>query len=269
MATAERPRLGSKRPRTDKRMSLAGHLLELRKRLMIGALALVIGMVAAFFLTEPIIWLMTEPIRVVAEQRGEEARVGLMYQTVTGPFDMRLRISLAVGVIISAPVWLWQIWAFLVPGLTRKEVLYTIGFMCAAVPLFFAGVYVGWLVMPHIVEIMASFTPEGAANWFDGKFYYDFVFKLLLVVGVSFVLPVFLVALNFAGVISGRDILKGWRVAILAATIFAGIATPAADVISMLMLAAILIVLYFAAAGLSLLLDRRRRKRDPALAPVA
>lgn len=243
-------------------MSLGQHLTELRKRFIIGLAALVVGMVAAYFLTDWIIWAMTEPIRVVAEQRGED--VGLMIDTVTGAFDLRLRISFAVGIIISAPVWLWQLWAFLMPGLTRKEIRYTIGFVAAAIPLFFAGCFVGWWVMPHIVEIMASFTPDGAANWFQAKYYYDFVFKLVIVVGVSFVVPVFLVALNLAGIMSGRAILKAWRVAVLIAVGFAGLATPAADIVSMLLLAGILVVLFFAAAGLSMLFDRRRSKRDAA-----
>lgn len=175
-------------------------------------------MVAAYFLTDWIIWAMTEPIRVAAEQRGED--VSLMIDTVTGAFDLRLRISFAVGIIISAPVWLWQLWAFLMPGLTRKKIRYTIGFVAAAIPLFFAGCFVGWWVTPHIVEIMASFTPDGAANWFQ--------------VG------------------------------------FAGLATPAADIVSMLLLVGILVVLFFAAAGLSMLFDRRRAKRARAeLGPLA
>ena len=91
--------------------------------------------------------------------------------------------------------------------------------------------------------------PTGAASFYDATYYYDFVFKLLIVIGVSFVLPVFLVALNLAGVMSGRAILKGWRVAVLVTTVFAAIATPAADVVSMLMLAGIMVVLYFAAVG--------------------
>ncbi|GAA2992105.1 twin-arginine translocase subunit TatC [Microbacterium terrae] len=246
-------------------MSLGQHLVELRKRLMIAALALVVGMVAAFFLTDPIMHLITEPIRIVAETRGEEGKVEFMYATITGPFDMRLRISFAIGILISAPIWIWQIWAFIMPGLTRKEVRYTIGFMAAAIPLFFAGCYVGLLIMPHVVELMATFAPEGSAQFYDALFYYDFVFKLLVVVGVSFILPVFLVALNLAGIITGRGILKGWRVAILVATLFAALATPAADVVSMLMLAGILIVLFFAAAGLSMVFDRNRAKRAAAI----
>lgn len=245
-------------------MSLADHLREARKRLIISAIGLIVAMVVAFIFTDAIIEAMTAPIRIVAEQRQEdpEAIVRLMYIGITDAFDLRLRVSFAVGILLSGPVWLWQIWAFLMPGLTRKEVRYTIGFSAAAIPLFFAGCFTGWLVMPHIVEIMATFSAEGAANMYTARYYYDFVFKLILVVGIAFVVPVFLVALNIAGIMSGRAILKGWRVAILVVCIFAGLATPAADIVSMLMLAGILTVLYFAAAGLSLLFDRRRRKRE-------
>ncbi len=248
-------------------MSLGQHLVELRKRLMIAAAALVVGMVVAFFITDWVIWLITEPIRVIAEQSGDAQKVELMFSTITSGFDLRLRMSFAIGLLISAPVWLWQIWAFIMPGLTKKEVHYTVGFLAAAIPLFFAGCYVGLLTMPHIVEIMNTFVPEGGASFYDAGYYYDFVFKLLIVVGISFVLPVFLVALNFAGVMSGRGILKGWRVAVLVAVIFAGLATPAADVVSMLLLAGILIVLFFAAAGLSMIFDRRKAKRESLLLP--
>jgi sec-independent protein translocase protein TatC len=253
-------------PRREKRMSLGAHLLELRKRLMIAAAALVVGMVVAFFVTGPVIEWITGPIRVIAEQRGDDFSA-LNFGTVTSAFDLRMRIAFSIGLFLSAPVWLWQIWAFIMPGLTRKEIRYTVGFVAAAIPLFFAGCYVGMLVVPHVIEVMWSFTPEGGVNFYNAAEYYDFVFKLMIVIGISFVLPVFLVALNLAGIMSGRAILKGWRAAVLIATIFAAIATPAADAVSMLLLAGILVVLFFAAAGLSLLFDRRRRKRDAALLP--
>lgn len=244
-------------------MSLGAHLVELRKRLMWSALALLVGMVVAFLITDPVISFITQPVNEIAERRGEDA-AALVYSTVTGPFDMRMRIAFSLGIFLSAPIWLWQIWAFIMPGLTRKEIRYTIAFVAAAVPLFFAGCYVGVLIQPHIIELMAGFTPTGAKNFFQAQEYYDFIFKLMIVIGVSFVLPVFLVALNVAGVMTGRTILKGWRVAILIATLFAALATPAADVVSMLMLAGILIVLFFAAAGLSLVFDKRKSKRDAA-----
>jgi sec-independent protein translocase protein TatC len=247
----------------DRRMSLGAHLVELRKRLMYAAIALVVGMVVAFIVADPVIHFITEPIRIITEKRGDDFSA-LNFGTVTAAFDMRMRIAFSIGLFISAPVWLWQVWAFIMPGLTRKEIRYTIGFVLAAVPLFFAGCYLGVMIMPHVIELMWSFTPDGATNFYYAQEYYDFVFKLMIVIGVSFVLPVFLVALNLAGVMSGRAILKGWRVAIIIATVFAALATPAADVVSMLMLAGILIVLFFAAAGLSLIFDRRKHKRDEA-----
>lgn len=247
-------------------MSLGAHLIELRRRLMIAAAALLVGMVVAFFITDVVIDVLTEPIRIVADNRGTDL-VALNFDTVTSAFDMRMRIAFAIGLLLSAPIWLWQIWAFIMPGLTRKEIRYTWGFLGAAIPLFFAGCVIGVYIMPHVIELMATFVPEQGAQLFTAATYYDFVFKLLIVIGVAFVLPVFLVALNLAGVMSGKAILKGWRVAVLIATVFAALATPAADVISMLMLAGILVVLFFAAAFLSMLFDRRRRRRDASFLP--
>jgi sec-independent protein translocase protein TatC len=175
-----------------------------------------------------------------------------------------MRIALSIGFIISAPVWMWQVWAFIMPGLTRKEVRYTVWFLGVAIPLFFGGGVVAIYVAPHIIEVMTTFVPEGGVNYFDAGQYFDFIFKLVLVLGVSFVLPLVLVALNLAGVMSGRGILRGWRIAVLIATLFAAIATPGADIFSMLLLAGIMVVLYFAAALVSLLFDRRRAKRDKA-----
>lgn len=267
MATAQAPRVDEPEgPRRDKRMSLGAHLVELRKRLMISAIALLVAMVVAFIITDPIIHWITEPIRVITEKRGDDFSA-LNFGTVTSAFDLRMRIAFSIGIFLAAPVWLWQIWAFVMPGLTRKEIKYTVGFVVAAIPLFFGGCYIGVLIVPHVIELMWSFTPDGAVNFYQAAEYYDFVFKLMIVIGVAFVLPVFLVALNLAGVMSGKGILKGWRVAILVATLFAALATPAADVVSMLMLAGILTVLFFAAAGLSMLFDRNKAKRQTAFLP--
>lgn len=250
-------------------MSLAAHLVELRRRLMIAAVALVVAMVIAFFITDPLISLLNEPIRVIAAQRGEqlqgEALTALNFSTVTSGFDLRVRIAFAIGLLLSAPIWLWQVWAFVMPGLTKKEIRYTWGFLGAAIPLFFAGCAVGFLIIPHVIELMASFVPGGSALLFTYDTYYDFVFKFFIVLGCAFVLPVFLVALNVAGIMSGRAILKGWRVAVLVSAVFAALATPAADITSMLLLMGIMVVLYFAATLVSLFFDRRRRKREQRL----
>lgn len=253
-------------PPREKRMTLAGHLLELRRRLMIAALALVVGMVVAYFLTDWVIEWLVYPIREVAEQLGDDF-TRLTYSTITGPFDMRIRISFAIGIIISAPVWLWQIWAFIMPGLKKKEIQYTVGFMAAAIPLFFGGCAVAIYLLPRLILVMSEFVPDEqfASQFYDYKAYYDFVFKLITIVGVAFVLPVFLVALNLAGVVSGKSILKGWRFAVIISLVIGMFASSPADVISMVVLGLILFVLYLAAAIVSLLFDRRKRKQNPDL----
>lgn len=252
-------------PRRDKRMTLGQHFVELRRRLMICAAAIVVAMIGAFILTNPVFEFLMIPIRTVREARGDQFAATLNFGGVTTAFNLRLQIAFAIGLLLAAPVWIWQIWAFVVPALTRKEIKYTVGFAAAAIPLFFAGCAVGIWIAPHMIEIMATFVPEGASLFLSAMDYFDLVLKLLLVVGVAFVLPVFLVALNMAGIISGVAIVKGWRIAVLVATLFAAVATPAADVVSMLILAGILVVLYMLAAGLSLLLDRRKRKKQPDL----
>lgn len=252
------------RPSREKRMSLVAHLLELRRRLLIAAVAVVLGMVVGFVLSGPIVDLLLIPINDIADRTG---RAALNADTVTAGFDMRMRIAFAVGLFVSSPVWLAQIWLFIMPGLTRKEVRYTVGFLAAGIPLFFGGLTVAWLLAPHIIELMSTFVPGGVVQYFQYGFYMDFILKLLLVMGVAFVLPVLLVLLNVVGVVSGMAILKGWRIAILVITVFAAAATPAADVTSMLVLAGILVVLYFAAVGVSLLFDRRRAKRDASILP--
>lgn len=245
-------------------MSLAQHLIELRKRLVISVIALVIAMVLAFFITDWVIKVMTVPIEMVDASRGGNHDVELMFDSVTSGFDLRMRIAFAIGMIISAPVWLLQIWLYISPAMKRREAAFTIGFAATAIPLFFAGCAVGWWLLPNIIEIMSSFVPEQSTLFYQYSYYYDFVFKLLLIVGIAFVVPVFLVALNLAGILSGRSILKGWRIAILLATLIAGIATPSVDVVSMLLLGSMLIILYLAAAVVSLIFDRRKTKRNEA-----
>ena len=107
-------------------MSLGAHLVELRRRLFIAAGALVVGMIIAFIITGPVIDLLSIPIAAIAEEEGREY-VGLNFTTVTSGFDLRMRIAFAIGLLISAPVWLWQVWAFVMPGLTKKETQYTWG----------------------------------------------------------------------------------------------------------------------------------------------
>lgn len=249
------------RKKNNETMSLAEHLRELRKRLVISAVAILIAAVGGFFLAPLVIDALRVPIDAIADQRNAE----VVYTTVSGAFDLRIAISLTIAVVAASPVWLYQVFAFLVPGLTKKERRYTFGFFFSAVPLFFGGAAAGWFVFPHMVELLTSFSAQEDATFLDARIYYDFVLKLVLVVGVAFVLPVLLVLLNFVGVLSAAAIIKGWRVAILVIVLFTAMATPAADVISMFLLAIPMILLYFAAYGVARIHDSRAARREALL----
>ena len=244
-------------------MGLADHLIEFRNRFLICLAAIVIAMVAGFILSEPALELIRRPIEQLSAQRG--SRVSINFSNVTTAFDLRMQIALTIGIVIAAPVWLYQLWMFLMPGLKKTERRYAIGFLAAAIPLFLAGVAAGFWVMPGIVRVMTGFAPEQDTVFYDAKTYYSFVLKLCIAVGVAFIVPVILVMLNFAGVLTGRAILGGWRWAIVAAAAFGAIATPAADVMSMFLLMIPMIGLYFLAAGVSYLNDRRRDRKQRAL----
>jgi sec-independent protein translocase protein TatC len=242
-------------------MSLGEHLVELRKRLFISGLAIIVGAVVGFFLAPFVISAIRVPIERIAESRNAT----IIYTTVTGAFDLQLQIGFTIAIVATSPVWLYQIFAFLVPGLTSKEKRYTFGFFFSAVPLFIAGAATGWFIFPQMVLLLTGFASDQEATFLDARIYYDFVIKLVLAIGVGFVLPVFLVLLNFMGVLSASAILKGWRFAILLITIFTALTTPAADVMSMFLLAIPMVMLYYVAAGIAWIHDRRVAKKAAAL----
>ncbi|QIM17403.1 twin-arginine translocase subunit TatC [Leucobacter insecticola] len=239
-------------------MSLGEHLVELRRRLFISAGAIVAGLVGGWILSDWVWAMLRRPVEDLGAL-GREAAI--TYADVTSGFDTKVQISLFIAVLIASPIWLYQIWAFVAPGLTRREKLYGVAFLGAAVPLFLGGAFAGWSVLPNIVRLLASFQPDQDAFFLNARTYLDFSIKLLLAVGIGFVMPVFLVLLNFLGVVRGASILKSWRMAILIIILFAGIATPAADLMSMFLLAIPIVVLYFMAAGIAILHDRRVDKR--------
>lgn len=241
------------RTKGDERMSLGAHLKELRKRLVFAAIAILLGAVVGFVLAPFVIDAIRVPIAQIAASRNAT----IVYTTVTGAFDLRIAIAVTIAIVIASPVWLYQIFAFLVPGLTGLEKKYTFGFFFSAVPLFFVGAAAGWFVFPHMVTLLTSFSSTQEATYLDARTYYDFVIKLVLAIGIAFVLPVFLVLLNFVGVLSAKTIITGWRVAILAICLFTAIATPAADVISMFLLAIPMVILYFVAWLIAAIHDRR------------
>ncbi|HEY4225896.1 MAG TPA: twin-arginine translocase subunit TatC [Pseudolysinimonas sp.] len=251
-----------RRTNPEGKMSIGQHLVELRRRLMIAGIGIVVGTVGGWFLSELVWDGLRAPILVIASAHHQAS---INYSSITSAWDVRFQVAIMLGILVSSPLWLYQIFAFLVPGLTGRERKYIFGFFFTAIPLFLAGAVVGWLVLPRLVNLMVSFVPGQDTSIIDAKYYLDFVIKLILATGIAFVLPVFLVLLNFIGILSAKTILKGWRWAVLAITIFTAIATPAADPLSMLLLAVPMVVLYFAAWLISALHDRAVARRSDAL----
>ncbi|MEU1056045.1 twin-arginine translocase subunit TatC [Streptomyces sp. NPDC005876] len=259
------------------RMPLAEHLRELRNRLAKALLAIVaVTVVAAFFYTD-IINLITRPI---LESVGCEKTFDQLAKSTSGepcaqitinglltPFTLALKVSLMAGVVAASPVWLYQLWAFVAPGLHRHEKKYAYAFVATGAPLFIIGAYFAYSVLPTTAKVLLDFTPGNTTNLLPLDDLLDLVLRMVLVFGLSFELPLLLIFLNLTGVLTGKRMLGWWRGMIMGITLFAAIATPSTDPVTMLLLAGPIWVLYFGAVLFSLLNDRRRHRRE-ALGPA-
>ena len=244
-------------------MSLSGHLKELRNRLFWSAIFLLAGSIAGWFMFDAVFAELQRPIVALAEEPGSNATIN--FPTVVSAFDVRLQVSIFLGVMMSSPVWLFNIWSFITPGLKKKERKYTIWFVVVAVPLFLGGVTLAWSSLPTFVQVLVGFTPEGSANVINASEYILFTLRILLVSGIAFVLPVVLVLLNFAGVITAQNILKSWRLAVFVSAVIGAVATPVAEPMAMFLLMVPLLILYFVAAGVATLRDKSLARKAAAV----
>ena len=242
---------------------MLSHLNELRSRAFKSAIGITLASCVGWILYEKIIARLASPIcDLEAATSAGDKSCGILYiNGVLGPIDLKFKISVLLGLIIASPIWLYQIWAFISPGLHKKERRNSIFFVIGAVPFFAVGLFAGYLVFPIAIEVLLSFTPGSLTNLVKFDDYLTFVTQLILVFGIAFELPVFLVALNLAGILSGRSILRPWRYAIFGITLFSAIATPTGDPITLFFLAGPLALLYLAAGGVSSLIDKSRLKR--------
>lgn len=243
-------------------MPLTDHLRELRSRLVKAGIAIVIGMVIGWiYYPQLFAWLSAPFESVVAEARGQGRNITLALTGVADPFVLQLQIAAVAGLILSAPVWLYQLWRFVTPGLHKHERRWAIGFAAVATPLFVAGVAVAYTVMPLGLQLLFGFTPDGVENIVSVDRYLSFFIRTVLVFGVGFLVPLLLVLLNFAGVLSGRRLLSWWRWIIVIVLVFSAIATPTGDPINLMLLAGPIMLLVAIAVAVCLLNDRRRARR--------
>ncbi|GGW90753.1 twin-arginine translocase subunit TatC [Streptomyces chryseus] len=252
------------------RMPLAEHLRELRNRLLKSVLAIVVMVVVAAFYQREIFRFLMQPILSsvgcvdgAVTMRNGKPCASMTTNGLLSPFTIALKVSLMAGVLIATPVWLYQLWAFVAPGLHRTEKRYSLAFVAAGVPLFAGGAYLAYAILPQTAEIMLSFTPDDAQNLLPLDDYLDLITRMVIVFGLAFELPLLLILLNITGVITGARMLRWWRGMLVGLTAFAAIATPGGEPISMLLLAGPLAVLYFVAVAFSLLNDKRRQRNNP------
>jgi len=246
------------------RMPLIEHLREFRKRVVRSAIAISLGSIVGWFFYNEIITKLAEPVcDLKAAQASGANNCGALYiNGVLGPLNLQIKVAILTGVILAAPIWLYQLWAFIAPALHRREKRYSVLFFVAATPFFAAGIYLGYSILPIAVRVLFGFTPDALNNLVKFDDYLDFVMRVILLFGIAFELPVFLVTFNLIGFLSGAAILKPWRIWIFAITLFVAGFTPSADPLSMILLALPLIGLYLLAGVFALLNDRRRAKKN-------
>jgi sec-independent protein translocase protein TatC len=240
------------------RMALADHFRELRARLMKSVLALVVATIASFFFYNQLLDLVTGPFNDARDRLGSSTQTVIYVSGVGGGLMIQLKLCALSGVVLSSPVWLYQVWAFVLPGLHRNERKWTMLFVAIAGPLFAAGVALGYYVLPKGLEVLISFTPADMTNLNDFNDFFSFMVRMLLVFGISLEIPFFVVLLNLAGVVSGRSLGRYRPWIILGTFVFAAVATPSTDPISMLLLAGPMLALFLLSEVIARVVDRRR-----------
>ncbi len=246
-------------------MTLVEHLAELRNRLFKSVLAIAVATVVGWFLYPQVLDLLTGPyetgIAPLLEERGLDASI--VITGVGGALQFQLKISFIVGLILSSPVWFWQIWAFVLPAMHKHEKKWAVLLTGTGVPLFLAGAALGYFVLPKGIEVLLGFVPEGWESLLTGAEYLDFVTRMLLVFGLAAEIPLVVILLNRIGAVSHRALVRARPWIVIGIFVFSAIATPTTDPLTMLFLATPMTVLYFIAEVITLFTDRRRATAQP------
>jgi sec-independent protein translocase protein TatC len=249
------------------RMPLMDHIRELRNRVVKMALALGAGMIVGVVFFHWAFDIIERPL-CAAVIRGHTGchTLGINQLVADGPLDpfyIRVKIAFIVGVVVSCPVWLYQLWAFVAPGLYAREKRWTYVFLGSAVPLFGIGVTLAYWSLTRTMGYLLHLTPSGVANLIDYDQYLSFVITMELAFGLSFELPLLIIMLNMVGILSHATFKKWRRVMIFAVFLVAGIANPSPDPITMLILGGACVALVEVAELIVWSNDRRRARLHP------
>ncbi|TQK71118.1 MULTISPECIES: twin-arginine translocase subunit TatC [unclassified Nocardioides] len=244
----------------DGRMALSDHLRELRARILKAAFVLLVGFIVALFFFDPIFAVINDPYQKAREALGAE-RTMATTSGVAGGFILYLKLCGLTAVVGTSPIWLYQIWAFILPGLHANEKRWTILFALIAGPLFLGGIALGYFTLPKGLEILIGFTQADLTNLVEFNDYLSFFTRTLLVFGIAFEIPVFVVLLNMAGVVKGKALGAARPWIVIGTFIFAAAATPSTDPFTMTFMAVPMIVLFLVSEVIARLNDRRRARK--------
>lgn len=251
-----RPAKASRRD-PEGRMSLGEHLVELRNRLLVSAITVLLLSILGWFLFPWVFEAVKAPIEAAGEDSDLEALIN--FQGVGQGLNVKLQMAAYIGLILSSPMLIAQIWLFVMPGLHRNERTYAVGFFGSAIPLFFLGCVAGYWAVNQLVPVLMSFTPtEGSTSQiipYDQ--YLALLIKTMLAFGIAFVIPVVMVLLNFLGLVRGKTMLKGWRWIIFISVLFTAIMVPTPEPITLLAMSGAMASLFFSAIVVALIHDRR------------
>lgn len=245
-------------PDPEGRMTLAEHLRELRSRLFKSALAVVAFGIVGFVFRDQIVEFMTQSASEAAEELGRTYQS--TFTKIADPLFVPMRIAMVTGFIFGAPVWIYQLWQFITPALYRGEKKWATVVLATAVPMFLSGVGLAIWIMPKAWRFLIEFTPPDVDNLIPVTEFISFYIRLTLVFGIGFLLPIFVVLLNAAGILRHETLSNARRWVIVGIFVFGGVATPTGDPITLLAFAMPMWLLFEVAVVICRMNDRRHAR---------
>lgn len=244
----------------DDSMTMMEHLGELRRRLIISIAVFGAVSIAAFILYDPIFDFLLEPLCSLPPEKLGPQGCRLTQLAVLEGFQVRLKLTAIVGLSVSSPVWLYQLWAFIVPGLTKRERRYAVPFMLTSVVLFAAGATLAYVFLGTGLELLIDLGGDALVPFLRADSYINFIGLMLIAFGLTFELPLLLFFLGLVGVVTPEILRRHRRAAIVGIVALAAIVTPSQDPYTLLAMSVPLYLLYEVTILLIALSLRRRRR---------